>query len=217
MGIADYQIIVSNIGKIVLGINTILFLIVFFRNEKAYKIFTGYLFLMSIVQFFTYYLWKEGVYNLHLAHYYLTTQFIILSLFYYTLFKNKTQKWLVISVLIIIVIILIIQSYILPELLYRFNLLEIVLTSLPIVFFSVIQFYNSLSEKRKFMYVNSGIFIYILTSTLIFCSGNIVNDITTEFRTLLWFMNVILYLVYQLLISAEWFLNFRKKDKEVST
>lgn len=215
MGIADYQIIVSNIGKIVLGINAILFLIGFFRNGKAYKLFTIYLFLMSIIQFFTYYLWKEGLYNLHLSHYYLVIQFILLGLFYHTLFKSKTQKWLIISVLIFVVLILIIQSYLYPELLYRFNLLEIILTSLPVVFFSVIQFYNSLSEKKEFMYVNSGIFIYVLSSTLIFCSGNIMTELDPSINNLVWFMNVVLYLVYQILISVEWFLNFRKKSIKI--
>lgn len=215
MGIADYQIIVSNIGKIVLGINAILFLIGFFRNGKAYKLFTIYLFLMSIIQFFTYYLWKEGLYNLHLSHYYLVIQFILLGLFYHTLFKSRTQKWLIISVLIFVVLILIIQSYLYPELLYRFNLLEIILTSLPIVFFSVIQFYNSLSEKKEFMYVNSGIFIYVLSSTLIFCSGNIMTELDPSINNLVWFMNVVLYLVYQILISVEWFLNFRKKSIKI--
>ncbi|QHI35500.1 hypothetical protein IMCC3317_08460 [Kordia antarctica] len=211
MNIVDYQIVISNIGKIVLGINTLLLLVGFFRNKKAYKFFTIYLVSITIIQAFTYYLWTKGANNLHVSHYYLTTQFILLSLFYHSLFKNKTQKRLVITILVLVIIILIVQSYIMPELLYKFNLVEILVTLLPLVFFSVIQFYNSLSGTKNFTYINSGIFIYLLTSTLIFCSGNIVNEITTEFRTLLWFMNAILYLVYQLLITMEWYFNFRKK------
>ncbi len=211
MGIADYQIIVSNTGKIVLCMNTVLFLIGFFRNEKAYKFFTVYLFSISIIQIFTYYLWTESLYNLHLAHYYLIIQFILLSLFYHALFKNKTQQWSVIIIMVFVLCILIIQSYLYPELLYRFNLLEILLTSLPLVFYSIIQFYNSLSETKKFTYVNSGIFIYILSSTLIFCSGNIMTELDPSINHLVWFMNVLLYLVYQILTSVEWFKNFRKK------
>lgn len=175
------------------------------------KIFTWYLFSMGLIQVATFWLWYNGVNNLHLSHYYLVTQFILLSLFYYNLYGNKTQKIVTVLILLSVVGVLIVQSYLRPDLLYKFNLLEILLTSLPIVFFSVFQFYNSLTETKKFMYINSGICIYILSSTLIFCSGNIVNDITTEFRTTLWFMNVTLYLVYQILISVEWFHNFKKK------
>jgi len=211
MSITDYQNIISNIGKIVLGINTVLFFVGFFRNGKAYKIFTAYLLSMSIIQLCTYYLWTQGTTNLHVAHYYLIVQFILLSIFFYFLFVDKSQKLLILTIFLLVIVGVFINSFIHPELLYKFSLIEILITSLPLVFFSIIHFYNSLSEKKKFTFVNSGIFIYILCSTLIFCSGNIVNEITTEFRTLLWFMNVVLYLVYQILITIEWFRNFRKK------
>jgi hypothetical protein len=166
---------------------------------------------MSIIQIASFWLWYNTANNIHLSHYYLVTQFIILSLFYYHLFKNKTQKIITISILVMVVSALIIQSYLHPDLLYKFNLLEIISTSLTIVLFSVIQFYNSLSETKKFTYVNSGIFIYILSSTLIFCSGNIMEDLDPSINRSVWFMNVILYLVYQILITIEWYRNFRKK------
>lgn len=213
MDIKDYQIIISNIGKIVLGINSILFLIGFFKNGKAYKLFSVYLVSMTIIQIFTYYLWKQGLNNLHMSHYYLIIQFILLSLFYYHLCKNKIQKKITLTILLVVVSVLIIQSYFHPDLLYRFNLLEIISTSLTLVFFSVMQFYNSLSETKEFMYVNSGIFIYVLSSTLIFCSGNIMTDLDPSINRLVWFMNVVLYLVYQLLITFEWYQNFRNHTK----
>lgn len=166
---------------------------------------------MGIIQLSTFWLWYNSVNNIHLTHYYLITQFILLSLFYYSLFTNKKQKLLVATVLILVVTILIIQSYKEPELLYMFNLTEILLTSLTIVFYSIIHFYNSLSETKKFTYINSGIFIYVLSSTLIFCSGNIMTELDPSINHLVWFMNVVLYLVYQILISVEWFRNFRKK------
>lgn len=166
---------------------------------------------MGIIQVSTFLLWYNSVTNLHIAHYYLITQFIVLSLFYYSLFTNKIQKSLVAVVMVLVVLILIIQSYKVPDLLYKFNLTEILLTSLTLVFYSIIQFYNSLSETKKFTYVNSGIFIYVLSSTLIFCSGNIMTELDPSINHLVWFMNVVLYLVYQILISIEWFRNFRKK------
>ena len=210
MDIKECQIIISNIGKIMLGINSLLFLTGFFRNGKTYKKFTLYLISMSVIQFFTYYLWKVKANNIHLSHYYLVTQFILLSLFYYHLFKNKAQKIIVVSILVTVVSVLIIQSYLHPDLLYRFNLLEILCTSLTLVFFSIIHFYNSLSETKQFTYINSGIFIYVLSSTLIFCSGNIMTELDPSINRLVWFMNVVLYLVYQLLITFEWYQNFRK-------
>ena len=175
-----------------------------------------YLFSMSIIQIGSFWLWYNGVNNLHLSHYYLVTQFILLSLFYYHLYKDKTQKLVTIIILVSVVGVLIIQSYVSPELLYKFNLLEILTTSLTLVFFSVIQFYNSLSETKKFTYVNSGIFIYILSSTLIFCSGNIMAELDPSINRLVWFMNAVLYLVYQLLITVEWYHNFRKNNNTLT-
>ncbi|PTX63118.1 hypothetical protein C8N46_102521 [Kordia periserrulae] len=166
---------------------------------------------MGIIQVATFWLWYNSVNNLHLTHYYLITQFILLSLFYYSLFKSKAQKLLVSIILVTVVLVLMIQSYLMPQLLYRFNLTEILLTSLTIVFYSIIHFYNSLSEVKKFTYINSGIFIYVLSSTLIFCSGNIMTELDPSINHLVWFMNVVLYLVYQILITIEWFRNFKKK------
>jgi len=171
---------------------------------------------MSSIQIGSFWLWYNRVNNLHLSHYYLVTQFILLSLFYYHLYKNKIQKKITLSILLVVVSVLIVQSYLNPDLLYKFNLLEILCTSLTLVLFSVIQFYNSLSETKKFTYVNSGIFIYLLSSTLIFCSGNIMTELDPSINKLVWFMNVVLYLVYQLLITFEWYQNFRNHNNTIT-
>ncbi len=210
MEIKDYQLFFSNLSKLILVVNTILFFKSFLIENKTFKIFNLYLFISLVIQVKSYLLWQDKIDNLYLSHYYFILQFILLSLFYITLFNNKKHKNTVKIVSILVLLILTIQYSLNPSLYYKFNLLEIVLTSLSIVSFSVVHFYNSLTEKMEFVYVNSGIFIYLISSTLIFCSGNFLNVSYDSLNKLLWLFNSILYAVYQILIFIEWYKTYRK-------
>jgi len=210
MEVNDYQIFLSNASKILLALNTILFLKGFFIQKKTFKIFNLYLFVCLIIQVKSYLLWQDKIDNLYLSHYYFISQFILLSLFYITLFNSKKHKNVVKIISLLVLLILAIQYYLKPSLYYKFNLLEIVLTSLSIVSFSVVHFYNSLTEKTKYIYINSGIFVYLTCSTLIFCSGNFFKEGTGNLKNILWLLNTILYVVYLIFIFIEWYKNYRK-------
>lgn len=213
MEVKDYQTFFSNLSKILLIINAILFLTFNLKPKKALKIFSWYLVVIVIIQIKSYLLLIEKENNLYLSHYYFILQFIFLGLFYLTIFKSKSQKKAVIIVEILVLIILGLQYYYDPSLYLEFNLLEIVLTSLAIVSFSVLYFYNSLIEKTEFIYINSGIFIYLLCSTLIFCSGNIFTDQdSSTVRNILWLLNSILYIVYLIFIFLEWYKSLKKTN-----
>ncbi len=210
MGVKDYQILFSNISTILLAINTILFLRSFLSQKRAFKIFSFYLIVMLIIQIKSYLIWTVKGSNLYLSHFYFILQFIFLSIFYYELFNKKKLKNSILVVSILVIIALVFQYIGNPLLYKKFNLLEIVLTSLTIVSFSVVHFYNTLTDKSNYIYVNSGIFIYLIGSTLIFCSGNFINDSSISFRNILWIINSLLYLVYQIFIFIEWYKNYRK-------
>tara|TARA_R110001632_G_scaffold102272_1_gene210328 strand:+ start:6356 stop:6568 length:213 start_codon:yes stop_codon:yes gene_type:complete len=64
------------------------------------------------------------------------------------------------------------------------------------------------TPEKRFIYFISGLFAYILCSTLIFFAGNISGDT----QRILWRVNNSLYILFQLLILVEWYKNFRKKD-----
>ncbi len=211
MEVKDYQLFFSNLSKLLLFINAILFFKYYIKQKKVFKIFTWYLLFIFILQIISFIFWYKGKNNLYLSHFYFIIQFLFLSLFYATLFKSKKQKITVLLSATVVILIITVQYVQTPSLYHKFNLLEIVLTSLVIVSFSVIHFYNSLTEKTDFIYINSGIFIYLLSSTLIFCSGNFVNESNASLNKFLWLFNSILFVLYQVLIFTEWFKSYRNK------
>ena len=178
------------------------------KNKKTYKLFCLYLFCALIINIcvFTLAAFKER--NLFLSHYYFILQFVILSLFYRSLF-TKPQKRLVDILLVLIITILGFQFAILPELYFKFNTTEVFMTSSPIIVYSVIHLYNSLSKPSKYMYINIGVLVYLTISTLIFILGDYLSEVSYEAGKNIWFINKVMYASYLILIFIEWWKNFK--------
>ena len=175
-----------------------------FKTTIALKYFSIYIVIICLIQVisFTHYLLKIN--NLYLSHFYFISQFILLSLFYKALFKKWQQK-LIDCILFIVLSALTIQYIIKPELYYKFNVLEIFITTFPIVIYSIMHLYNSLNKQGKFMLINSGVLMYLTTSTLIYILGNyIASNTKNNIITNIWFFNKILNVGYLILISLEW-------------
>lgn len=188
----------------------LLYLIGFAKNSKAFKIFTVYLVIIGLIQLsmsiHSYYLAGES--NLFFFIYYFVLQFIMLSLFYKELL---TYKW--IHLVTGIVLLFIGYQYFLePSMYYRYNPIGSSLTQFIIVIYSLLYFYKSLSGKREFLIVNVGLFFYMLSSLLIFASGNLVLDvdIPSYIPKLLNQINLVLYFIFQILIVIEWYRNYRR-------
>ena len=188
----------------------LLYLIGFAKNSKAFKIFTVYLVIIGLIQLsmsiHSYYLAGES--NLFFFIYYFVLQFIMLSLFYKELLGNK---W--IHLVTGIVLLFIGYQYFLePSMYYRYNPIGSSLTQFIIVIYSLLYFYKSLSGKREFLIVNVGLFFYMLSSLLIFASGNLVLDvdIPSYIPKLLNQINLVLYFIFQILIVIEWYRNYRR-------
>ncbi len=109
--------------------------------------------------------------NLWLSHFYFIGQFILLSGFYNQILKrNGLQTKIVRASLVVVLLILGVQFAYDNTLFFRFNLLEIVITSIVLVVLASFHFYNLLNEKKEFYYVNMGVLIYLLGSTILFLS-----------------------------------------------
>lgn len=202
--------IILHTGSIILLFNVILYFKTSIKS-RSLKVFKTYLFVILLIELYSKLLWYKAHNNLFLSHYYFILQFILLSIFYHSIFSSKQNKSSVKILSSIIIITLGIQYITNPSVYFKFNLLEIVLTSLTLVTYSVIHFYNSLIEKSKYIYINSGIFIYLLGSTLIFCSGNFLELFSPGYKKTLWFINSFLIVVYQVFIFIEWYKNIRNK------
>lgn len=179
----------------------------FRSNNKAFKVFTIYLIIIGLIQLATrvYKVILEEP-NLHLSHYYFICQFVLLSIFYALLTKHK---WIYI-VLGLVLAFLGYQYIMDPGMYFRYNPIGMSLTHAIIVIYALLYFYRSLSGKVQFLIVNIGIFFYLLSSTLIFASGNLVLDLNVpeSISELLVDTNVFLYLAFQILIFVEWWKNY---------
>lgn len=198
-----------NLGYIVLFINTLFFLKLYSKNGKPIKILAIYSCVMLIIQIITYMLAIKKMNNLFLSHFYFILQFVILSYFYYTILKEKAQKNSVKFGLLIVSIILIVQYCIEPNLFFKFNLLEIFLTSISLIVYISFYLYNMLNDEKKYYYFTIGLLLYLFGSTIIFLSGNLIISLNhnSVFKKI-WDLNRYLYVVYQLLILYDLTTNF---------
>ncbi len=144
--------------------------------------------------------------NLFLSHFYFIFQLILISAFYIIIFKTIKQRRLVRILFISIITTLAIQYTINPYAYFRFSLLEIFLTSFPLIIYSIIHLYNSLTTKGEYLYVNAAILIYLTATTLIFILGNYLTgiDIDKALARNIWIIHKALNVIFLILFLLEW-------------
>ena len=205
--------IVSGITILLCWIYPIFYLKSFAENSKAFKIFTIYLVVIAIIQATMKYINDVlDQQNLFLFIYYFILQFVLLSLFYKELLN---AKWIYL-VTIVALVFFGVQYVMEPDMYYRYNPIGASVAQGIIVIYSIMYFYKCLSEQGEFLIVNVGIFMYLLSSTLIFSSGNLVFDLNFPKTTakLLTNINLFLYLAFQLLIIVEYWKNYSSSKTE---
>ncbi|WP_340201971.1 hypothetical protein [Ascidiimonas sp. W6] len=143
--------------------------------------------------------------NIYISHVYFIYQFLSLSYFYFLLMKDQMQKRIVLIGTGIVLLSLIIQySLNFNGIFYQFNLFEVFITSFFLILFAVLHYYNMLSHQKQVMYINTGVIVYLMSSSLLFIGGNLVISSSTEITKWIWIINAAIYLIYQLLIFVEW-------------
>ncbi|WKL44772.1 hypothetical protein [Flavobacterium sp. ZE23DGlu08] len=206
-----YYVLV-NIGYLILFFNLILFIKGFANQGKAYKIFTWYLGVVFTIQIISNIFMRMNTNNLFLSHFYFIGQFILLSFFYITVLKEEFQKKLVKAGLVIGLLALSIQYAYDTSLFFKFNLFEIFITSFLLIIYATIHFYNMLNEKKEFYYVNVGLLIYLLGSTILFLVGNLTAILSPKMSLFTWILNALLIIINQFFILIEWKKSFYKKE-----
>ncbi|SHG81340.1 hypothetical protein [Flavobacterium defluvii] len=198
------------LGYLILLINLILYAFSFFRKGKANVFFVAYLAFSFVMQFS-----MELVYSLHKSNLVLVNIFVIgqmlfLGMFYHSILKLKIQKLFVKWGIIIALLILGIQFCIEPDLFFKFNLFEITVTSLMIVVFALLHFYNMLTESKTYYYVTIAVILFMLGSTILYLVGNLTLTLSENLKYLSWKLNAFLFIIYHLLIMYEWKRSFYK-------
>lgn len=213
-----FPFLVSLVGLFFLLANAIRFYMTCKNRDVLYRIITAYLVLLFGVELLCHiigFLYPNS--NFFLSHYYFIFQFVTLNLFFYKSFTNKALKQIMAIVFVSVLIILGYQYCKRPSLYWEFNLVEIAITSIPLLFYAVYFIVSNLKKrKHNYFYFCNGLIIYVTSSAGIFLSGNSESIIFTEpFVLDFWFFNSLFYILYQFLIYKEWrVLNFRRKTKK---
>ncbi len=201
--------ILTNAGYFLLILNTLLFIISYSHKKKALKYLIIYLLLCVFIQLYSSFLASTKQHNLFLTHYFFIGQFVFLSFFFSTLYNFKKYKYITLVLTSLVTIYF--ATYLInnPKAYAKWNLLEIIITSIPLIIYSFYFFIKNINENndKTYTYFNSGFFVYTLCSTLIFMLGNIGS---IEIKRYVWLFNKVLYLFFQTLILIEWYKNFRK-------
>ena len=205
----DVLSIISNIGVILLIINTIIYFTGFIRNNKAYKFFSVYLLVISTIQVAMTLLAYHGYNNHFLSGYYLFAQFILLSCFFYHQFLplSKKKSGVVKYLTTTVTVALIVQYFLVRGLYFNINALGFLITSVLLVVYSVMYLFEHLTQKLPFNYVTIGIFMYLISSAIIFATSTTVIEmvnLSNDMFTGIWTINAVLCIIYQLLILWEW-------------
>ncbi len=201
--------IIIDTGYFFLILNTLVFILSYTKKDKVLRYFIMYLVLCIIVQLYSSYLSSLNSNNLFLSHYFFIGQFIFLSLFFSTLHNFKELKNFIRFLILPIALYFMIHLYNSPESYKKFNPIEIAVTSIPLLMYSFYFFIKKIDDHKdkKYIYFNSGFFVYTLCSTLIFILGNMGFR---ELKLHLWDINAFLYLVFQIMVFVEWYKNFKK-------
>lgn len=198
---------------LILLINLILYSISFFRKGKANVFFVEFLFFISILQLVMEILYHQKIDNLILVNLYFLGQFILLGLFFRSLFTIKNQKNFILWTLISGVIIIVVHYIYDYKVLFKFNLFAIVLTSLLLISYALIHLYNQLTTEKKYYYITIGSLIYLLPSTVLFLIGNLSSGLSNDFKYISWQLNAFLIIVQQLFYLFEWKVSLFNKKK----
>lgn len=207
------RIHIANLGYVLMIINLLLFLSRIRNANREMRLFTVYLLVIAIIQLSSSYLSRNQMNNLFLSHFYFILQFIGLGTFYLLLLKEHIQIRFVKISMATCLILLGLQYYLDPDVYYNFNLFEIFLTSFLIVIYALFHFYNIMNESRQYYYLNTGIFVYIFVSSVLFLSGNLMSTIAMQYVDIIWTLNGIMYVIFQIFIFLEWWTTRLNRNK----
>ncbi|WP_281232164.1 hypothetical protein [Flavobacterium gelatinilyticum] len=198
-------------GYLILLINLILYSFSFFRKEKANVFFVLYLVFAFTMQFSMELLYQIGMTNLVVVNIFFIGQMILLGLFYNSLLQIKSHKLFVKIAMAAALLVLAVQFVLDPDQFLKFNLFAITLTSLLIVVFALLHFYNMLTETKTYYYVSIAIVLYLLSSTVLFLIGNLSLGLSDDVKYISWKLNAFLLVVYQTFILYDWIQSYCNK------
>jgi len=206
----------SGFGLILLFANVICFIVTkkYFKTNKLYKTLVLYLTVYFLIELICNVLgFLQPNSNIFVSHFAFNIQYLILSLFFYRLLKTKSLKRMTVALFVLFFIINTLYYINDPNLFWEFNLFEIAYISFVTIGLTLVHLYQNLGEAKYYFYFTIGVSTYMLTSCLIFLTGNIELVFLEKPYIDIWVFNSGFFILYQMLIYKEWrFLNTNNRD-----
>ena len=186
---------------------TLLYILRFRAYGWDYKYFSLTLVTYAVITLgMQQYLAVTGENNIFFFHPYILFEFIFLTLFYRELLQNKKITYIIYPVSLF----LLLQYILNPSLIFNYNTLGVLVTHSLIIVLSLLYMYRCLSNSGPFSLINLGVFVYIVSVTLFFISGNLVWGDENEKEVVIMFGKIhdVIYFLFQLLVFIEWWRKF---------
>lgn len=156
--------------------------------------------------------WKYGN-NIYLSHINNITLFLLLSWFYYTIIRANEKIRSIPIILIICSVLFVAQFFLFPGIWKDFNNFEKVLLNYFLFLWSLIYAHSNLLKRKKFNIINFGMLCYSVLSCSIFLFVNVFEKWSLEHSLLIWFLNLILVFVLQIIFVIQWFYFVKNKSE----
>ncbi len=157
---------------------------VFKRLVNELKIFSFFIFLSGLTELVSKVLWFQKINNFPLLHFYVAAGFLIICWFYSSVLQEFVSKKIIWGGAALFTVLTVVNS-IFYQSIYSFNSNALVVQSILIIILSLstfILFLNDIvRDKRPSLikslnWINSGLFIYYLSSLLIFYFSNFFTE-----------------------------------------
>ncbi len=180
-----------------------------FRKHSGKLIFIYLLvFLAAFTFLISFVLWKKGINNLFILHFYTIFEFLLLSLYYYIELKGFIIKKLYIAVVAAFVIFSIANSVFLEPLTVN-NTYARAVESLILISFSITVFYRIVKEARilkleesPVFWINSAVLLYFSGNLFLFTFSNYVLTMTQGTGMQVWVFHSLFQNIYYTLITV---------------
>lgn len=201
VGFGNFIFWTSFVGNFLLAINVIICLVRWKELTTTLRWLTAYLGNALVIQIIAKIFWAYTVNNLPLLHLYTLLEFILLSLFYYSLYYRAKFKYFRYYIIFGGVFILFNSLFIQP--LESFNSIAKTFTQLSYILLAIgYMFSLAKGGVKKYDLINSAILIYYSASLFIFMFSNVMLSLedATAYNLYLWAANVFLDILFQLMI-----------------
>lgn len=189
-------------------------LINFPRHKKYDRIIFFYIIISGMVDLVVSVLAYNRINNLPVFHVFTVIEFILLSLFFNSIYKRKIYSIITFITIGIFILLAILNSFFLQDL-YKFNTYTRSVEAIILICYCVYYFYHLISSNEDVNYSVtwhvSGMFIYFSASSILFIMSNVTLTINKELNWILWHIHSAMLLIMYIFITIGFYIGKKRR------